>query len=101
MSDLVDCLELDRGELTEGPLAAPAMVGPFDPGQDRKAKLLSRLPALPVQDVVLQQREERLHGGVVGTGSDPAHRADEAVVPQQAKELPRTELAPSVGVATG
>src|SRR6266511_1538981 len=31
MNDLVHCLELDRGELTEGPLAAPAVVCAFDP----------------------------------------------------------------------
>jgi hypothetical protein len=35
MSDLVQCFKLDRGELAERPLPAPAMVGPFDPDDDR------------------------------------------------------------------
>src|SRR5436309_14119362 len=98
MSDLVHCLELDRGELTEGSLAAPAVVGAFDPGDDPQPELLPGLPALPVQHVVLEEREERLHGGVVGAGPGATHGADQAMVPQQANELPRSELAAAVGV---
>src|SRR5436190_4085085 len=101
MRDLVHCLELDRGELTEGPLTTPAVVGAFDPEHDGQAELLSAAPASTVEHVPLQQREERLHGGVVGTGPGAAHRADQAVVPQQANELPRAELATSVGVHHG
>src|SRR5215211_2342059 len=66
MSDLVHGLELDRGELAEAALTTPAVVGPFDPDHDRKAQFLSALPASTVQDVLLQQREERLHRRVVG-----------------------------------
>jgi len=54
MSDLVHGLELDRGELAEAALTTPAVVGPFDPDHDRKAQLLSAVPASTVQDVVLQ-----------------------------------------------
>lgn len=32
----VDGLKLDRGELSEAPLAPAAVVGPFDPGDDRE-----------------------------------------------------------------
>jgi plasmid stability protein len=32
----VDGLKLDRGGLAEGPLPAPTVVGPFDPGDDRQ-----------------------------------------------------------------
>jgi hypothetical protein len=31
-------------------------------------------PALPVEDVVLQQREERLHRGVVAARVDTTHQ---------------------------
>jgi len=40
MSDLEDGLELYRGELAEAALATPAVVGGFDPDDDREAQLL-------------------------------------------------------------
>ena len=39
------------------------MVGVLDPGDDREPELLPGLPAAPVEDILLQQREERLHRG--------------------------------------
>src|SRR5438874_10175170 len=51
MSDLVDGLELDRGELAEGALTPPAVVGPFDPDHDRQAQLLSGGPSSAVEHV--------------------------------------------------
>jgi hypothetical protein len=63
MSDLVHGLELDRREPAEGTLATPAVVGPFDPDHDREAELVPRPPALPVEDVALQQGEERGRSG--------------------------------------
>jgi hypothetical protein len=33
----VNDLKLDRGELAQAPLAPAAMIGPFDPGDDREA----------------------------------------------------------------
>src|SRR5215204_6209650 len=74
MGDLMHCLQLDRRELPEAALTAPAVVRPFDPDHDRQSQLLSRAPSLAVEDVLLEQREERLHGGVVGAGAAPAHR---------------------------
>ena len=74
-----DGFELDRGQSAEACLAASAVVGAFDPGDDRDAELVAGGPALPVEDVLLQQREERFHGGVVAGGADLAHRADHAV----------------------
>src|SRR3954468_9638800 len=101
MSDLVNSLELDWRELTEGPLTTPAVVGPFDPGDDRKAQFLPGLPALSVEDVALQQGEERLHGGVVGAGPGATHRPDQAVVAKEPDELLGAELATAVGVNQG
>jgi hypothetical protein len=80
---LGDCgegqLELDGGELAEGSLASPAVVGVLDPHEDRVGELGSRGPALAVQDVLLEQRVEGLHGGVVAGRGDPAHRPGEVV----------------------
>lgn len=53
-------------------MASTATVGPFDPGHDRAPQLLQGRPGPPVEDVVLQQAEERLHGGVVASGSESA-----------------------------
>ncbi len=49
----------------------PAVVGLLDPDDDRQPPFVPALPALPVQDVLLQQADEGLHRGVVGalTGS--------------------------------
>ena len=49
MSGLVQCLELDRGESAEAVLSPSAVVGAFDPGDDREAELFSRVPALAVE----------------------------------------------------
>jgi hypothetical protein len=46
----------------------------------------------------MQQREERLYGGVVGARPDPTHRSDEPVAAQQADEVARSELPAPVGV---
>ncbi len=76
----VDHLKLDRGELAQAALPASAVVLGFDPDHDREAEFLSGLPPLGGQDVLLQQREEALHGGVVAAGTDAAHGAEQAVV---------------------
>src|SRR5680860_776397 len=98
MSNLVHCFELYRGELAKGALAPAAVIGAFDPQDNREAQLLSRLPALTIEHVVLQQSEERLHGRVVSTDPGPTHRTDETTRPQRAYELARTELAAAIGV---
>jgi len=50
---------------------APA-AGPLDPGNDGQAQLLAGSPALPAQDIGLEQGEEGFHGGDVAAGSDAA-----------------------------
>ena len=57
-----------------------------------------RLPALAVEHVLLQQRKERLHGGVVATGAHSAHRAGESVVLERAHKGLGSELGSSVRV---
>ena len=39
------------------------MVGPFDPGDDRDGEFLLGVPAPTVEDILLQQLGETLHGG--------------------------------------
>jgi hypothetical protein len=60
-------------------LAASSVVGLFDPGDDLDPEVVAGGPAAPVEDVALEEREERFHGGVVAGGADLAHRADHAV----------------------
>jgi hypothetical protein len=72
-------IELDRRELAESALPSSAVVGAFDPGNDREAELVAARPALAVEDVLLEQREPRLHRGVVRCRRDAPHRADEPV----------------------
>jgi hypothetical protein len=67
-----ECFIFDRCEPSERTLAASAVVGPFDPDSDRDAEFVACCPASPVEDVLLEQREERFHGIVVATGADPA-----------------------------
>ena len=50
-------------------------------------------PPLPVEDVLLEQREEALHGGVVAGRADLAHRSDHAMVGEGPVDLPSAKLA--------
>src|SRR5439155_16001167 len=90
--------ELYRGEPPETPLPAHAVVGAFDPVDDRQAELLPRAPTVAVQDVLLEHGEERLHRDVVRAGAGPTHRTDEPTVPDHANELPGPELRTPVRV---
>ena len=83
-----DDLEFDGGQSAEGGLAAASVVGAFDPGDDRDAQLFAGVPGVAVEHVLLQQREELLHGGVVTGGSDLAHRAEHPVTEQGLLQLP-------------
>ena len=62
----MQCLKLDRGKSSESALATLTMIFPFDPGDDGEAQLFLRFPASSVEDVLLQQRVERLDGRVAG-----------------------------------
>src|SRR5690349_13855267 len=61
----VDCFIFDGREFAQPSLPSPAMVGSLDPGCDGQSEFLPGEPALPVQDVLLQERKERFHRGVV------------------------------------
>lgn len=89
---------LDGGQPAERGLSAASVVGAFDSGGDRDSQAAAGGPALPAEDVVLQEREDRSHGGVVTGGADVAHRADHAVTGEGSLEFPRPELAASVAV---
>lgn len=67
-------------------MTTSTVIGPFDPGDDREVQILSRFPTSRVEHVVLQQRVERLHRGVVARRRHPSHRADESVIAQHADE---------------
>jgi hypothetical protein len=51
----LEYLKFDRGEATESALAAPAVIGPFDPHDDGNAQLLTCRPALAVEHVELEE----------------------------------------------
>ena len=52
------------GQSAEAGLASTSVVGAFDPGHDLDSEVVTGLPAMPsVEDVLLEQSEERLHGG--------------------------------------
>ena len=84
-------------------MSASSVVGPFDPGDDRDAKLIAGGPAAPVEHVLLEQREERLHGRVVAGGTDLAHRPDHLVTGERPVEFAGAKLRPAVRMqnATG
>ena len=52
-------------------MASVAVVGAFDPGDDLDAKLVAGCPGLAVEDVLLEKREERFHGGVDANSVPP------------------------------
>lgn len=92
----VDCFIFDGREFAEPSLPSPAVVGPVDPGRDGQWEVLSGEPPLTVQDVLLQQREEGLHCGVVRARADPAHRSGEPLVPERFDEAARPEPGASI-----
>jgi len=51
----VDGFEFYGCHAAESLLAAASVVGPFDPGDDRDAQPFAGVPALSVEDVLLQQ----------------------------------------------
>src|SRR3546814_3422146 len=93
-----DVCSSDLGQSAEAGLAASAVVGALDPGDDREPELVSGGPALTVEHVLLQEREERRHRRVVAGGADLAHRADHAVAGQSPLLPPQPGPAPTVAV---
>lgn len=83
-----DGLVFDGGQKAQASVPAATVVGAFDPGDDRDAELFSAPPTLAVQDVLLEQGEERFHRSIVAGSTDLRHRADEAMTVQGMHELP-------------
>lgn len=84
----IDRLVLHGGQPAKRELSSPSMVGPLDPRHDREPELLPRRPDAAVQDVLLQQREEALHRGVVPSSTDATHRSDHPLALDRVHELP-------------
>lgn len=79
-------------------MSSPAVVGPFDPGDDRDPQLLAGVPAALVEDVLLQEGEEGFHRGIVTAGTDPSRGPDELVAAQAVDESSTSKLRASVAV---
>src|SRR5690625_541108 len=93
-----DGLVFDRGQSAEAVLPSAAVVGAFDPVHDGSPELVSGGPGSAVEDVVLQQGEEALHGRVVTARADSAHRSEHPVPPDRLLHLLRSELRSSIAV---
>jgi hypothetical protein len=89
---------LDGGQSAEGVFPALSVVGTFDSGDDRDPEFLAGGPPPAVEHVLLQQREEGVHGRIVAGRADPAHRSGQLVAVEGPDELPAAELRPTVGV---
>src|SRR5699024_8139141 len=88
----------DGGQSAEAVLSSAAVVGALDPMRDGRSQFISGIPGPAVEDVVLEQRKEALHGGVVAGRADPAHRSDHAVGADRPLHLLRPELRSSIAV---
>jgi hypothetical protein len=87
-------LVLDGVRRPRAGLASAVVVGAFGPGDDLDAEVVAGCPAVAsVEDVVLEEGEERFHGGVVAGGTDLAHGADQPVAGQGPVDLPGAVLA--------
>lgn len=62
-------------------LAEAGIAGSVGSDDDGRSQILSGLPALTVEHVLLEQGEERFHGGAIRTCSDPARRPLATPVP--------------------
>lgn len=83
-----DGLVFDEGQSAQAGLSAASVVGPLDPDDDGDSQLFSGPPALAIQDVLLEKRDEGLHRGVVAGGTDFPHRSDEVMTVQGVHEFP-------------
>jgi hypothetical protein len=73
-----DGFELDRGQAAQGQLSATAVIADLDPAHDPLTQLLTGCPDALVEDVLLQQSEERFHRGIVADGTATTDRADQS-----------------------
>ena len=77
---------------TQPGLSTTSVICPLDPGHDRDSQLIPGGPPATVENVLLQQSEERFHRGVIASRADSSHRSDDAVAVQCASEFLRSEL---------
>lgn len=68
------------------------VVGALDPGHDRQPELLTGGPPMLVENVLLQEREERFHRRVIAHGADPTHRSGQAGSTERMHEFPGSKL---------
>ena len=95
---LYDCFVLYWCQSTQPGLSATSVICPLDPGHDRDSQLVASDPPATVENVLLQQGEERFHGRVIARCADSSHRPDDAVTGQSPSEFLRSELAAAVAV---
>ena len=93
-----DGLELDGGQTSEAGLPAAPVVGAFDPGHECDAKLGPGGPGTAVQNVLLHEAEEALHGRIVPARGDSSHGSHQTMAGESALILLGSELAAPVGV---
>ena len=91
-------LVFDGRQSAKGILATPAVVGAFDPGDYGDPQLLPGGLGLSVEDVLLQEAEEALHGAVVAGGADATHQSDQAMTVQCLDVFPAPKRAAPVGM---
>src|SRR5699024_3507106 len=95
---LYDCFVLYWCQSTQPGLSATSVICPLDPGHDRDSQLVASGPPTTVENVLLQQGEERFHGRVIARCADSSHRPDDAVTGQNPSEFLRSVLPASVAV---
>jgi len=59
-------------------VALSAVIRTLHPGDDRDAEVFTGIPGAAVQDVLLDQGEERFYGCVITCCTDSSHRSDHA-----------------------
>ena len=75
-----DGLVLNLGQTAQANLPTAPVVGPFDPGDNREAQLVTDPPATAVEDVLLLQSEEGFHRCIVTDGTDLGYRHEQVVL---------------------
>src|SRR5262249_36340156 len=91
-------LIIDRREIADRGMAAPAIVEAFHEGKYRGARRGLVPEALPIEQLAFQRGEEALAHGVVVGVADRAHRGPHACGPAALPELDRGVLRALIGV---
>lgn len=75
----------DWCQTAESCLSATAVIGAFDPGNDRDPEFIPGCLAALVQNVLLEQADERFHCRVITGSANPTHRPDQVVLVEHAE----------------